>query len=411
MNDEGNPFPRAGRGLAPIPDEPSQHRRRGAVPPVPEQVRRPATAAKEQKTEKVAPKDRWALRYQGNAGVQNDVNYNVGIPLEPVVELDTIKPLTVLFWQDRQYPQPPNEHTERTYHYYVFDATAQDGPGIQSGRVRLQEQDESQPSSAMIYVEVPPTDGNLRQELMQTTQRSIELRWGDSYMEWTIDSWTAETDGGIDYVALSVLPVGDLVNESDGPLEDAEALQLVLKGLKVPNAAVRARVTYTAGKLVDVSFDCDWVGGFTLHASRLELSRVTYAPDTAIPYVDAPVDIAATIVANAPPTEELLQLTVPVEGVEIDSFREVLVPPLARKVNLLLRYGNEGAPGDAPLGQLFVAFVGRHDRSLSYIDAMSAREALFGVGLLVPAGATKVMLSNRSADASVELGLLWHLGS
>jgi hypothetical protein len=403
----------ASRGLAPIPEEPTQQRRRGAVPPIPSGVTsRPSTAAAKDKSDKVVSKDRWALRYQGNAGVLNDSNVNTAIPLEPVIELDTIKPLTVLFWQDTQYPQPSHEAHSQTFFEYLFDGTSQSGSGLAMDRFRLSETDTDMPYSGLIYVAVGPADGNIRRELQSTTSRTIAIRWGgSSYMEWTVDAWESESDGGVDYVVITATATDSLINETDGPLEDGEGVELEVRGLKVANAAVRARVTYTAGKLVDVSFDCDWIGGFTLHASRLEIGRVPYAPDTAIGYNDAPVDVAATVMANAPSATELLQLTVPVAAVAIDAYRELVIPPLARKLNLLLRYGNEGAPGDAPLGQLFVAFVGRHDRSLSYIDAMSAREALFGVGLVVPAGATQLILSNRSTDPSIELGVVWALGS
>ena len=99
-----------------------------------------------------------------------------------------------------------------------------------------------------------------------------------------------------------------------------------------------------------------------------------------------------------------------IEAVAIDETYRLVVPSLARRVSLIALYGNEGAPGDAPLGELFITFISAAGNAIAYIDAMSAREALFGLGLPIPNGTREVGLSNRSDDASVRLGAVWHLG-
>jgi hypothetical protein len=150
-----------------------------------------------------------------------------------------------------------------------------------------------------------------------------------------------------------------------------------------------------------------------VHADRLEIARVVFAPDTTRPYLDAAVEISATVLADAPRPGGSISLTVPPVAVPRptgERFYAFPIHALARRVNLLLKYGNdEDVPGDAPLGQIFLAFVGKYDRSLCYIDAMAAREALFGAGLPVPSGVSKLVVSNRSLDDSVQIGVVWRL--
>lgn len=413
------PIPGVGspaRGVVPVPPVADTPRKRVAIPPVPtSQPRRPADAATPVE-EEPTPLDRWGFRYTGPVGAAADVE----VPLEPVVELPDMAPLTVLFWQDTQYPQPANVPASQTFASYFFDEliTAPDGD-FAFNRVRLDQDGEGgamQPEAGTIWIGNPSAPGAAAVLSFLETKAPpfrFEIRYarggvgGDPcFLRWSVNSWEVGDDAGIGFLRLQVTSEA---SDRDMAMENMESVELVALGFERPNAAVRARVTYTAGKLKDVSFDCDWVGAFALHASRLEISRVGYAPDTSLEYFDAPVDIAATVMADAPPAKSLLQLTVPIADVEPDEFRELLIPSRARRVNLLLRYGDEGASGDAPLGQLFLAFAGRQGRAVTYIDAMSAREALFGVGLPVPAGAVKLVLSNRSPDTSVQLGVIWQL--
>jgi hypothetical protein len=85
-----------------------------------------------------------------------------------------------------------------------------------------------------------------------------------------------------------------------------------------------------------------------------------------------------------------------------------MIPNFARRVTLLLKYGSVGS-GDAPLAQLFVAFKLPHQGSQGFIDALSARAALFGDGLPIPHGAEAIVLTNASADV-VSMGAIFHLG-
>lgn len=400
---EDDTLPRGGRGLVPVPPEPTQQRRRGAVPPIPEGVTRRATPGAAKEKPKV--QDRWAFRYTGNAGTPLDIERGSDDRLDWTIELSELRPLYVSLWQDPLFPQPVLPPTYTTPFPYLCDLTRTDSVDILQGQLRFNES--SQIGSTALYVALPDAEfgSGLLDFLRGRAQVTIELLYGESYINFSLDSW--EEEGTC--LALAVTYLGGAIAESDNEADQDQPITLRVTGYGQPNAAVRARVRYTAGKVIDATFDCDWSGGFVLNASRIEFSRIAFAPDGVAPYFDAPVDIAATVMAGSTLSPPPCQLTEPTELIEPDEHRTLTIPPFARRVNLILRYGNDGAPGDAPLGQLFIAFVGRLDRALSYIDAMSAREALFGVGLPIPAGATKVVLSNRSADPSVRLGVIWRL--
>lgn len=395
-------------GMVPVPPEREQQRRRGAIPTTaPVLPGRPRDVTV-QDGETVAPLDRWAYHHRDKAGPREDEE----AAFSPAIELEEIRPLVVLFYENTQTNQPPGPLDSSNFSYYVFDGTSTGDGGLGPGKFRTNEVDENQPVSTLIYVALPPSDGNLKSFLDSHIERTLSLQWGSSYADFTVDAYEVQHDDGtdIDYLVLTTTPTDSLINETDGPLDDGEACTLVAGGLRVPNARARARVRYRAGKS-DVQFDCDWSGGFLVHADRLELSRVTFAPDVTLSYYDAPIEIAATVLADAPPPAAGLALTVAPMPVDAEGgMRELPVPAIARRVNLLLKYGNDpDVPGDAPLGQLFLAWVGKYDRSLCFIDAMSAREALFGVGLPVPFGVSKLVLSNRSDDDTVEMGVLWQL--
>lgn len=406
----------AGAGHAPIPAVPVAARRRGAIPAAPVQLpRRPVEGDQDEQAEQTDPTNRWAFHYRGNAGIdaRGEEEAPEEIPFKPAVELPEAKPLTVLFYQDTQTLQPANVPTSETV-TSAFDATSNADGGMTLGTFRLSADplEDEQWESTIIYVTIPAADSELLHFLEHNVPDTIEVRWGDSYMAFTLDSWEQQEDSGVDYLVLSVTPTDHVINETDGPLEDAESADIVANGLEIPNAAVRARVRYRLGKS-EVQFDCDWAGGFQVFADRLELSRVTFAPDSSIPFRDASIEIAATVLADAPRPGGSLALTVPPVAVPTPlgvRFKEFPIHAYARRVNLILKYGDDpDAPGDAPLGQIFLAFVGKFGRSLCYIDAMSAREALFGAGMPIPAGVSKLVVSNRSDDDTMVIGVMWRL--
>jgi hypothetical protein len=411
-------------GMVPVPPERPQQRKRGAVPGGAPLTRPQRPAGVEGDVgEDQAPTDRWSYAFAGSTaeGAVRGEGDEPGIvpPFRPAIELPESRPLTVLFYQDAQTPQIPTEPTNANFNsYYTFDAAEQNdeatGPGL--GRFRLSETGTEQPSSGVIYLALPPDLGPL---VFLDSNRSpkIKISYGgiDTERSWFIDeivSWEKRTFGGVDYLVLTVNNLETSIDGADGPLDDNDPIRLELTGLRVPNAAVRARVRYRSGPSEQV-FDCDWAGGFMVYAERLELQRVAYAPDTTIPFADAAVSIAATVQADAPRPGGSLSLTdIPVKVPSPDGQRWHAFPvqSMARRVNLILKYGDdEDAPGDAPLGQIFLAFVTKFDRSLCYIDAMSAREALFGAGMPIPAGASKLVVSNRSADDTMRIGLIWRL--
>jgi hypothetical protein len=176
------------------------------------------------------------------------------------------------------------------------------------------------------------------------------------------------------------------------------------------NSDVRARVVYGAGRSGQMTFDCDWRGGFVVHCTRLEVYALGYKLPSAGAYVAAlDVILAATAGLHGarpahPPTLTVLPVTVAAAGV-----RQIEIPELARRVALLSRYGTLGTSGDAPLGQLFVSFADATGTALAWIDASSTRGAVFGDGLTLPAGARYIGLSNNSA-AAIDLGCVFHLG-
>ena len=176
------------------------------------------------------------------------------------------------------------------------------------------------------------------------------------------------------------------------------------------NSDVKARVIYGAGRSGQMSFDCDWRGGFVVHCTRIEVQAVGYKLPSADPYqASTQVILAATAGLNGqrpahPPTYTVLPETVAAAGV-----RQIEIPELARRVALLSRFGTLGSSGDAPLGQLFISFADATGEALAWIDASSTRGAVFGDGLTLPAGARYIGLSNDSAE-SIDLGCVFHLG-
>jgi hypothetical protein len=177
------------------------------------------------------------------------------------------------------------------------------------------------------------------------------------------------------------------------------------------NSDVKCRVVYGAGRSGQMTFDCDWRGGFVVHCTRLEVRAVGYKlPPIVDPYQAATqVILSATAGLNGarpahPPTYTYLPETVAAAG-----LRQIEIPELARRVALITRYGTLGSSGDAPLGQLFVSFADATGEALAWIDASNTRAVVFGEGLALPAGARYIGLSNDSASA-IDMGAIFHLG-
>jgi hypothetical protein len=395
-------------------------RRHGAIPNV--QVQLPRRPSLEQETdpadEKTVPVDRWAFSYRGNAGEPYDSaleEQNPEKPLKPAVELPEAHPLTVLFYQDTQTVQTPTEPKSANFSL-TFDDSATDPTAIGTGELRLSSTDVDQPNSTDVYLAVGEF-GGFPTFLEQWESLKLRITYGgagaaQSFILFEITDWEKLDEAGVFYVHLSVTPEASSIDVADGPIADGASLFVELLGLARPNAAVRARVRYRNGKS-EATFDCDWAGGFQVLADRLELSRVLFVPDATAPFADAAVDISATVIADAPRPGGSLALTVPpvpVPDLSGKRYAEFPIHPFGRRVNLLLKYGDDpDAPGDVPLGQIFLAFVGKFGRSLCYIDAMAAREALFGAGLPIPAGCSKLVVSNTSDDDTMQIGVMWRL--
>lgn len=428
--------PGSGGMHAPIPSVPVAARRHGAIPSAGVQLpRRPLDVGEiDDEAKQAEPPKSWAYQYRGNAGPMAPDNPSMPggggddviadeFPLKPAIDLPEARPLAVQFYQDTQTAQPTNVPTSQGYSSFYDDAGIEPDAGdFEFDRLRLDDTSEGgvmQPDAETIWIANSAAPGS---PLVKTFLEEnappfqIEIRYlrggvggAPCALRWTVNSWEEGLDDDVGFLSLSVTP---LSSDRDQPMTSMDAIDIEVFGFQIPNAAVRARVRYRSGKS-EVQFDCDWSGGFMVHADRLEISRVPFAPDTSRPYIDAPVEVSATVLADAPRPGGSISLTVPPVAVPRPTGERFYVFPiyaLARRVNLLLKYGDDpDAPGDAPLGQIFVAFVGKYDQSLCYIDAMSAREALFGPGLPVPAGVSKLVVSNRSDDDSMRIGVVWRL--
>jgi len=172
-----------------------------------------------------------------------------------------------------------------------------------------------------------------------------------------------------------------------------------------PNALAVARVAFGAGTSGNVSFDCDWAGGFVVHAKRIAISRVAQILNPKLPYVAAAVKLAVVLCPAGPHSPHAATLTYLPETVSPEGARLLAIPPLARRVSLLCLY----ASGDAPLALFQVAFMSLNDDAIHWIDALSVRSDIFGEGIDIPPGVVTLALSNRSEDVGVALGAVFHL--
>jgi hypothetical protein len=180
------------------------------------------------------------------------------------------------------------------------------------------------------------------------------------------------------------------------------------------NSDVRARVTYGAGGSGQLSFDCDWRGGFVVHATRLSVEFVSYKMPPAIALYQAALQVVLGVTAGlngSRPTHAPTYTVLP-EAVAAAGVRQIEIPLLARRVALVMRYGFDpavGTTGDAPLGATFLSFADSAGNALAWLDASTTRASVFGEGLSIPAGAAYLGLSNNN-DTPTSLGAIFHLG-
>lgn len=189
------------------------------------------------------------------------------------------------------------------------------------------------------------------------------------------------------------------------------------------NSTVQARVTFSAGRSGPLTFDCDWRGGFVVHASKLEIEFVPIKARPDVPFqalTDAILSATAGLRGVRPAHPPTLTF-LPYEAITRNTFRSLVVPPMARRVSLLARYGQQplngvanfpaygGGTGPAPLSQIYLEFMDEMGGVDTWIDAFSAREALFGAGVPIPEGATQLELVNGSSE-TLRLGAVFHLG-
>jgi hypothetical protein len=376
-----------------------------------------------------AVQDLWTFAYQGTSGAEA-----VAVAF-PVIELPTPKPLTVQFHHDTSlrpavvntFPvgsslaaQPGQVHPAPNRGR--VDLTIDQGSGVGNpGPGHIGIDNPSQPQLSTVIRVATHSGGVLNLELSEFDGAThVRIAWWvlaqPSFVRFALNNATLVVGPSTpdeDYIELDVTPAEWEIREAfDVDMTGTLGAPLLIDSIieHKPNAIPRARITYTAGRAEGIQFECDWSGSLQLMASRVLIERLTVKADPLEPFYAQPIKIAAVILADGVRPAALPTLTERTATVATDSTITLPVPPLARRVSLLAIYGNEGAEGDIPLGQLFVAFASLAGNALAYIDGMSAREALFGPGLPIPAGAFDLGLSNRSADNALRLGVVWHLG-
>lgn len=347
-------------------------------------------------------------RFDGMAGAEGAVNDSI-----QQVEFDRVTPVALSFWFDPSVHGADPVGNDQSSNDFVFSTSHSDSdPG--SGKLRL-----SAGLDDSVRLFVNPT-GTLLQSFAIAHSNSLRGSLLDGvFPASTRLSLTWQTSGDfntIEYQPVGVEVVGNYLRftlsptNTPGyttPLANLQQVTLLLTAPKPPpNPAVQARVTYSAGTAGNLTFDCDWAGGLVLHAKRLSVSRVNVPLDPRRRYGDGLISAAVTACPAAPHSPHAPSLTYLPLLVDPTATRLIAIPPLARRVSLLTIY----ELGDAPLQFFQVAFVTRRDESVAWIDAKSARNALFGEGLPIPPGCTTLALQNRSEDADAQLGAVFHLG-
>ncbi|MET0795296.1 MAG: hypothetical protein ABW061_27505, partial [Polyangiaceae bacterium] len=350
------------------------------------------------------------------------------------MEFATEQLLTVQL-QDARMPQQTVGTTPVTLPYDKVAWGAGDSP--QAGQLMLlaPSGDDSLPggdgadeigSLFVVRVSQVMADTNARPADVLTVDSVFRLRWPD------LDPF-AGVPGLV--LTMRVVSRGESPDDGINPIHSECTVQLVASDLngepwsfgdplppgsifivfdrpRDSNAGVFARIRYETGKAQEQTFDCDWSNGFQLWARRFELWRVSRRVEMGQDYAAGVVQVHAVVAvgpAAHPPYPP--QLTTEPDWVQPgdEEARQLEIPPYARRVSLLARFGSGGSP-DIPLGQLIVGFANNRGTAINWIDAATAREALFsGDGLPLPANAAVIVLTNKSDDP-IELGVLWHLG-
>lgn len=106
------------------------------------------------------------------------------------------------------------------------------------------------------------------------------------------------------------------------------------------------------------------------------------------------IEAAAALVIGASAPHDAPTYTFPRKMIAALDDARFEVPAFARRVRAHFLYED---PPDAPLGQWFFAFVSPRGETLGWIDAASAREALFGAGLWLPSNTAGVVFTNKAA--------------
>jgi hypothetical protein len=410
-------IPRFVGGAPPIPPEDAT-RPHGYTPPESSSALPPSQPKAKGKGDKPeAEQDLWTFSYVGTSGDEG------AVATFPVIELPKPKPITIQFYADtalrgsvRMAPQP-DQTTMIAYHNYDDPQVIAD-PGDGKFRVVATGGGDSAILIGTSSVPIEVVEGVTHYGPVEDNPSLLtatKIYFQDSSegsRKYTYDILDVDTSDP-EFVRFNVGPATETAGTplADNDLCYIGLLTPVADVPVQPNAGVRARITYSAGSSGDVQFDCDWSGALQLMASRVTLQRVTVPTDGELPFEPQPVKVAAIALVNGARPVALPTLTELTQLVAEDETITLVVPGLARRLSLIAIYGNEGAPGDIPLGEIFVAFVSAGDNAIAYIDAMSAREALFGQGLPIPAGTRAVALSNRSDDPSMRLGAVWHLGA
>ena len=195
----------------------------------------------------------------------------------------------------------------------------------------------------------------------------------------------------------------------DGFLTEVYGLTPQPPATYYPNASARAVVRVRSGQAGEIEFECDWAAKFEVLAQTIEIDRRSFRPNGAKSYVDTTVSLKAAVSLEGAGSSFAPVLTMPPLGVSASNGERTYdIPQLARRVSLLTKYPD--APGgDVPLAQIFLAFATPFEGAMGYIDALSARDALFGDGMPIPHGAYQIVLTNAS-PTDLYLGLLFHLG-
>lgn len=414
-------------GFAPIPDESTNRPLFSAVPPEESPSARIVAPKKAGAAGAVAAAalQSFGARYDGLAG-------SAGVEVEtlPTVEFDRVQPVAIQFYQDPSVgmvaapagnaPVGPAEPGDYVYTYSTVQTDPDQDPAATPALAVFAMNDAPTQATRFYFAQVDAaaTDPQLSTYFFEHAKAGalMRLTWqGGTSVFRTLDLVVSDVVEHGDYLEIVSVDAGVYEPNGDGDaLQDGQNVDFHFMSsppaAPLPpnpphNAAVRARVTYSAGTAGNLQFDCDWAGGLVVHAKKLSVARVAYPLDSRIAYRDDRVSLALTVCPAAPHSPHAPSFTVLPVPVAANATRVIAVPALARRLSLLCLY----EVGDAKLATMHVAFVSRRGVALHWIDALSARAALFGEGVAIPPGTATLALSNRSADAGVQLGAVFHL--